>query len=154
MSIHCQDIRLWEYKKKIMKEKMPWCFIKFSQLILKGNAWRSVWRICMWILGLKGLKEISWAIIFFSGPLLQYQENWIAISTILAFLQFSIIVLNTLGHTCTCNIVVVLIRWSKFPTNQKYYQDLGSDESSVCNFSAVSSGRLVPSFNYLQNSIE
>ena len=34
---------------------MPWCFIKFSQLILKGNVWRSVWRICMWILGLKGL---------------------------------------------------------------------------------------------------
>ena len=53
--------------------------MKFSQLILKGNAWRSVWRICMWILGLKGLKEISWEIIFFSGPLLQYQENWIAI---------------------------------------------------------------------------
>ena len=39
----------------IMKERMPWCFIKFSQLILKGNVWRSVWRICMWILGLKGL---------------------------------------------------------------------------------------------------
>ena len=33
---------------------MPWSFIKFSQLILKGNVWRSVWRICMWILGLKG----------------------------------------------------------------------------------------------------
>ena len=39
----------------ITKEKMPWCFIKFSQLILKGNVWRSVWRICMWISGLKGL---------------------------------------------------------------------------------------------------
>ena len=23
--------------------------------ILKTNVWRSVWRICMWILGLKGL---------------------------------------------------------------------------------------------------
>ena len=30
-------------------------FYKFSQLILTGNARRSVWRICMWILGLKGL---------------------------------------------------------------------------------------------------
>ena len=40
----------------ITKEKMPRSFIKFSQLILKGNVWRSVWRICMWILGLKGLK--------------------------------------------------------------------------------------------------
>ena len=35
---------------------MPWSIIKFSQLILYGNVWRSVWRICMRILGLKGLK--------------------------------------------------------------------------------------------------
>ena len=34
---------------------MPWSSTKFSQLILEGNVWRSVWRICMWILGLKGL---------------------------------------------------------------------------------------------------
>ena len=39
----------------ITKEKIPWSVIKFSQLILKGNVWRSVWRICMLILGLKGL---------------------------------------------------------------------------------------------------
>ena len=41
--------------KMITKEKMPWSFIKFSQQILKGNLWTSAWRICMWILGLKGL---------------------------------------------------------------------------------------------------
>ena len=41
----------------ITKEKMLWSAIKFSQLILKGNVWRSVWRICMWILGLKGLNS-------------------------------------------------------------------------------------------------
>ena len=50
-------------------EKMLWSFIKFSQLILKGNVWRSVWRICMWILGLKGLitytKTQVWDLIFF-----------------------------------------------------------------------------------------
>ena len=34
---------------------MLWSFVKFSQLIHEGNVWRSVWRICMWILGLKGL---------------------------------------------------------------------------------------------------
>ena len=44
-------------QKMITKEKMPWCFIKFSQLILKGNVWRSVWRICVWILGLNGLND-------------------------------------------------------------------------------------------------
>ena len=38
-------------------EKMLWSFIKFSQLILQGNVWRSVWRICMWILGVKGLRS-------------------------------------------------------------------------------------------------
>ena len=59
MSINCQEIRLWEYKKMITKEKMPWCFFKFSQLIPKGNVWRSVWRICMWILGLKGLFNLQ-----------------------------------------------------------------------------------------------
>ena len=37
---------------------MPCSLIKFSQLILQGNVWRSVWRICMWILGLKGLSEV------------------------------------------------------------------------------------------------
>ena len=34
------------------KEKIPCSVIKFSQLIRKGNVWRSVWRICMLILGL------------------------------------------------------------------------------------------------------
>ena len=36
---------------------MPWSFIKFSQLIHEGNVWRSVWRICMLILKLKGLNK-------------------------------------------------------------------------------------------------
>ena len=43
--------------KMITIEKMLWSFIKFSQLIVKGDVWRSVWRICKWILGLKGLKR-------------------------------------------------------------------------------------------------
>ena len=48
--------------KMIIIEKIPWSFTKFSQLILKGNVWRSVWRICMWILGLKGLITAYYAI--------------------------------------------------------------------------------------------
>ena len=43
--------------KMIIQEKMPWSIIKFSQLILKGNVWGSVWRISMWIPGLKGLNK-------------------------------------------------------------------------------------------------
>ena len=64
----------------ITKEKMPWCFITFSQLILKGNVWRSVWRICMWILGLKGLKLRGWQ---------KDKQNFVSFSlswSILAFL--------------------------------------------------------------------
>ena len=41
--------------KMITKEKMPCSTLKFSQLIFKGNVWRSGWRIYMWTLGLKGL---------------------------------------------------------------------------------------------------
>ena len=40
----------------INQEKMPWSIIEFSQPILLWNVWRSVWRICMLILGLKGLR--------------------------------------------------------------------------------------------------
>ena len=42
--------------KIINKGKNLRSFIKFSKQILKGNAWKSVWRICMWILGLKGIR--------------------------------------------------------------------------------------------------
>ena len=45
--------------KMITKEKMLWSFIKFSQLILQGNVWRSVSRICKCILRLKGLKNVT-----------------------------------------------------------------------------------------------
>ena len=41
----------------IPNEKILRSFIKFPQLILIRNVWRSVWRLCMWILGLKGLNE-------------------------------------------------------------------------------------------------
>ena len=43
--------------KMITIEKIARSFIKFSQLIPKGDVWRSVWRMCRWILGLKGLSE-------------------------------------------------------------------------------------------------
>ena len=47
--------KVMRINKMIIIEKIPWSFIKFSLLILKGNVWRSVWRICMWYQGLKGL---------------------------------------------------------------------------------------------------
>ena len=56
--------KVMRINKMIIIEKIPWSFIKFSQLILKGDVWRSVWRICMWILGLKGLKVIIQEMIF------------------------------------------------------------------------------------------
>ena len=44
--------------KIITKGEMLRSFIKFCLLILLENVWRSVWRIWMWILGLKGLSDI------------------------------------------------------------------------------------------------
>ena len=58
--------KVMRINQMITKEKMPWSFIKFSQLILKGNVWRSVWRICMWILGLKGLTTATFKAIIIS----------------------------------------------------------------------------------------
>ena len=48
--------------KMITKGKNLWSVsIKFSQLMFEGNVWRSVWRICIWIVGLKGL---SYSVFF------------------------------------------------------------------------------------------
>ena len=60
--------KVMRINKMIIIEKIPWSFIKFSQLILKGNVWRSVWRICMWILGLKGLTVLTVITIFALWP--------------------------------------------------------------------------------------
>ena len=40
----------------VAKRKMSQSFIKFSKPVVKENVWRSVLRICMWILGCKGLR--------------------------------------------------------------------------------------------------
>ena len=41
--------------KMFTKGKILWSFIKFSPIILKGNVWGSVRRICLRILGIKRL---------------------------------------------------------------------------------------------------
>ena len=55
ISIDCQEIRLWELIKSSPKRK---CFDFLSNSLNKffkdGNIERSVWRSCVWILGLKG----------------------------------------------------------------------------------------------------
>ena len=48
-------------KEMITKEKMLSSVFKFSHLILKGNVYKSVRGICMWKLGLKGLKNTSYS---------------------------------------------------------------------------------------------
>ena len=76
--IHCQEIRIWELTK-ITKEKIPWSYIKFSQLTLKGNAWRPPWRICMLILALKGL--IAVPVVF--------SRTWTSLAGVLKMLCIS-----------------------------------------------------------------
>ena len=41
--------------KLMNKGEVLWFFIKFCQLILQGNVWTLVWRICFFILELNGL---------------------------------------------------------------------------------------------------
>ena len=41
----------------INKGKLLSSFIKLSQVTHLVNVWRTVWRMYMWILGLKGLRE-------------------------------------------------------------------------------------------------
>ena len=64
ISIHDQEVmRILEM---ITKGKVLRSFVKFSQGIFIGNVWRSIWRICIWILELKGLKK-SLMVVFFKG---------------------------------------------------------------------------------------
>ena len=60
--------------KMITKGKMRWSFIPFSELILKENVWKWVWRICMWIWDLKGLIIQYFMLITCIG------QNWISAS--------------------------------------------------------------------------
>ncbi len=66
--------------KRLPKENLFDIFIKFSQLILYENVWRSVGRICMWILELKGVKT-NWPHLFppmrhWSSSHLRGHQNW------------------------------------------------------------------------------
>lgn len=40
----------------ITKGRLPWSLKEFSQLMKEENVVRSAWRICLWILRLKGVK--------------------------------------------------------------------------------------------------
>lgn len=53
------EVRINKFiEPQLTKKKMLW-FINYSQIILKENAQRSVGRICLQILGVKGLKSQS-----------------------------------------------------------------------------------------------
>ena len=60
---------------------MPWSFIKFSQLIHEGNVWRSVCRLCMWILGFKvlnystSIQQILRSVLGSFAPLQKLRRN-------------------------------------------------------------------------------
>ena len=57
ISIHRQEIRLWELTKWSPKRKYLDLLSNSLNLFFKE---RPLWRIRMWILGLKGLKSLSW----------------------------------------------------------------------------------------------
>ena len=73
ISIHNQEKRFWELVKWSSKKKMLQFFIKFSQVTLQGNVWRSGWRICKWYWGWKGEKH---SMIFLSENLVSMTLGW------------------------------------------------------------------------------
>ena len=58
ISIQCQEIRLWELIKWSPKRKCYDLLSNSLNLFFK-EMYRSVWRICLWILGLKGLRHLK-----------------------------------------------------------------------------------------------
>ena len=48
-------VQVMRNTKLITKGEMFCSYIKFPQLILQGNVWILVWRICIWIMGIKEL---------------------------------------------------------------------------------------------------
>ena len=58
-----------------IKGKVLWSVNKFSQLILEGKVWISVWRICMWIYwDLKGQLWLTYR-LHFDHPLIWLYLN-------------------------------------------------------------------------------
>ena len=63
--------------KMIIMGKVLWSLINFSSLIHEENVWTQVWRICMWILGLKGWNPFIFLLIFQAHLLSQdVPEDW------------------------------------------------------------------------------
>ena len=83
--------------KMITKEKKPWSFIKFSEQILKGNVWRSAWRICMWILGLKGLiaNNLEFTVWLHCGSIIPFVNLYFIFSWKVKTYKNNIIPFNT-----------------------------------------------------------
>ena len=50
-------VKVTRITKLITKREIALILNQILSTILKRNRWRSVWRICMWILGLKGLRN-------------------------------------------------------------------------------------------------
>ena len=50
-------VQVMRITKLITKREIALILNQILSTILKRNRWRSVWRICMWILGLKGLRN-------------------------------------------------------------------------------------------------
>ena len=96
----------------ITKEKMPWCFIKFSQLILKGNVWDQFGEFVCGYWGLKGWGGCHVAV----GILLLYLHFSLSLS------QFQPIFV-VCRHFC-CPIYVAVSRSCCFSEFYPYMQSL------------------------------
>ena len=76
------------------KGKVLWSTIKFSQLFLSGKVRKFIWRICIWILGLTGLKglkrfhSIRWTYFWQAGE--TWSDTWYRTSMMLMSVSLSL----------------------------------------------------------------
>ena len=58
VSVHCQEIRLWELTKWLPKRKCLDLWTNSLNSFFNEMYGDQVWKICLWILGLKGLNVL------------------------------------------------------------------------------------------------
>ena len=72
-------VKVMRITKLITKGRNTLILHQILWTILKRNVWRSVWRICIWILGLKGLRRIKKGKVLTSGWR-KYSQKYLCLS--------------------------------------------------------------------------
>ena len=95
--------------KLIKKRENALILNQILSTILKRNVWRSVWRICMWILGPKGLTKYEFT--NFAGL---HSVSWPAVRCTWWILEVRVSYCVQRQLQCTCFVFYCLQTWFVF----------------------------------------